>query len=221
MRARHGALLVLTIASALAPPLRAAEAAVLIEAKKAGQALRLVVDRTQERVLITAGEVRAMVDLGAGLIYVEAQGRPASRVHARFRPGHDEPAPYRVELFGPGPILAGNASSYYVLFDEDRVCAEAMLSAWMSPFVDPAVRALAIIERLTPPVAGDPCGAIPFTTYAAAGWPLLAGKIDRPSFVTTRIEFDYRPAPDELAPPAASRELPIEQLSARISLPPS
>ena len=178
-----------------------------------------MVDGARERVLITAGEVRALVDLTAGLVYLQRPGEPASRSHARFRPGHDEPAPYRVELFGPGPILAGNASSYYVLFDQDRVCAEAMLSAWMRPFVDPAVRALAMLERLTAPAAGDPCAAIPFTTYAAAGWPLLAGKIDRPSFVTTRIAFDYRPASDELALPAAFRDLPIEELSARISLP--
>jgi hypothetical protein len=198
-----------------------ARAAVLIEADKAGQALRLVVDRTQERVLITAGEVRVLVDLAAGLVYLERPGAPTSRVHARFRPGHDEPAPYRVERFGPGPILAGNASTYYVLFDQDRVCAEAMLSGWMSPFVDPAVRAIAMLERPSPAAAGDACAAIPFTTYAAAGWPLLTGKIDRPSFVTTRIEFDYQPASDELTPPASSRELAIEELAAWIAWSPS
>ena len=220
MRSRLRAPLLAVVWVALAP-LAPARAAVLIEASKAGQALRLVVDRTRDRVLITAGEVRALVDLGAGLVYLERPGEPASRVHARFRPGHDEPAPYRVERFGPGPILAGNASTYHVLFDQDRVCAEAMLSGWMSPFVDPAVRALAMLERLSPAAGGDACAAIPFTTYAAAGWPLLAGKIDRPSFVTSRIEFDYRPAADELAPPAISRELALEELAAAIALPPS
>jgi hypothetical protein len=92
----------------------------------------------------------------------------------------------------------------------------------MGPFVDPAVRALAMLEKASRPVGGgDACAAIPFTTYAAAGWPLLAGKVDRPSFVTTNIEFDYRPAANELAPPAASTELPIEELPAWIALPPS
>jgi hypothetical protein len=219
MRSRYLALLA-AVGSAVAP-LTPAAAAVLIEAKKAGQALRLVVDRTTERVLITAGEVRVLVDLAAGLIYLQRPGEPVSRVHARFRPGHDEPAPYRVERFGPGPILAGNASTYYVLFDQDRVCAEAMLSGWMSPFVDPAVRAIALLEQASRPAGGDACAAIPFTTYAAAGWPLLAGKIDRPSFVTTRIEFDYRPAADELVPPASSREIAVEELAAWIALPPS
>jgi len=220
MRLRWMALLLVALASAVAPS-ATLEAAVLIEAKKAGQALRLVVDRTEQRVLISAGDTRALFDFAAGLIYLQRPGDPASRVHARFRPGHDEPPPYRVERFGPGPILAGNASAYYVLFDQDRVCAEAMLSGWMSPFVDPAVRAIAILERASRRAGGDACAAIPFTTYAAAGWPLLAGKIDRPSFVTTRIEFDYRPTSGELAPPASSRALPIEDLSAWIALPPS
>ena len=218
MRLRSMALLVLALA--LAPP-ASGKAAVLIEAKKAGQALRLVVDRTQQRVLVGTGEVRALVDFSAGLIYLQRPGEPARQVHVRFRPGHVEPAPYRIERFGPGPILAGNVSTYYVLFDQERVCAEAMLNGWMGPFVDPAVRALALLERVSPRAGADACAAIPFTTYAAAGWPLLTGKIDRPSFVTTKIEFDYRPAADELAPPAASRELPIEDLSAWIALPPS
>lgn len=214
------ALLLAGVASAVALP-AIASAAVLIEAKKAGQALRLVVDATGKRVLITMGETRALFDFAAGLIYLQRPGDPPRRVHARFRPGHDEPPPYRVERFGPGPILAGNASTYYVLFDRDRVCAEAMLSGWMSPFVDPAVRAIAMLEQASRPVGADACAAIPFTTYAAAGWPLLTGKIDRPGFVTTRIAFDYKPASGELAPPASSREMPIEDLSAWIALPPS
>ena len=69
----------------------------------------------------------------------------------RYRPGYEEPAPYRIERFGPGPMIAGNASTYHVLFDEERVCAEAMLSGWMTPFVDPAVRALALLEQLSAP----------------------------------------------------------------------
>jgi hypothetical protein len=220
MRPCRLALLLAGLAWALALP-GIASAAVLIEATKAGQALRLVVDPTGERVLITMGDTRALFDFADGLVYLQRPGDPPSRVHARFRPGHDEPPPYRVERFGPGPILAGNASTYYVLFDQNKVCAEAMLSGWMSPFVDPAVRAIAMLERASRPAAGDVCAAIPFTTYAAAGWPLLTGKIDRPGFVTTRITFDYEPASGELAPPASTRELPIEDLSAWIALPPS
>lgn len=188
-----------------------ASAAVLIEAQRVdGEKVRVVADRAQQRVLLEAGETSTLVDLAAGLVYVRGAAGDARRAHARFRPGHDQPPPYRVEPFGPGPMLAGHGSAYFVLFAEDRVCAELMLSAWMRPFVDPVVRALALLEP--PPAPDDPCGRIPFTTYAAAGWPLLAGKIDHPTFATTLIRFDYEPAPGELAPPDHVTDVPIEAL---------
>ena len=200
---------------------QAAPAAVLIEAQKAGQPVRLVVDRGRQRVLLRSGQTETLVDLAAGLIYLRAgQGAPA-RAHAYFRPGYQPPAPYRAELFGPGPMVAGNVSTYYVLYDQERVCAEAMLSGWMRPFVDPAVRALALLEQLGGPPGEDACAAIPFTTYAAAGWPLMSGKADHPTFVTGTIRFDYEPAPGELAPPPAFREVTIEDLAPLVGLPPS
>ncbi|MCE3248361.1 MAG: hypothetical protein K0R41_2186, partial [Geminicoccaceae bacterium] len=204
----------------LALPL-AATAAVLIEAEKAGQPLRLVVDRAQQRVLLTTGASRALVDLAGGAIYLQQADGPAKRVPARYRPGYVEPAGYRVERFGPGPMVAGHASTYYVLFDEERVCAEAMLNDWMRPFVDPAVRALALLEQLSAPGTGDACAAIPFATYAAAGWPLMAGKADRPTFVTKAIRFDYQPSPGELALPAGSRDATSGEVAGWIGLPPS
>ena len=211
---------ILAVCWSLAPP-GPAWSAVLIEAEKAGRPLRLVVDRGAQRVLLTAGGLRALVDLAAGLIYLQQDDGPARRVHARFRPGHGEPAPYRVERFGPGPMVAGNGSTYHVLFDQERVCAEAMLSGWMSAFVDPAVRALAVLEQLSGTAENDSCAAIPFTTYAAAGWPLMSGKADRPSFVTTAIRFDYEPAPEELAPPAGFRDATSGEAAGLIALPPS
>jgi hypothetical protein len=212
--------LIAAVCWSLAPPAPAA-GAVLIEAEKAGRPLRLVVDRAAQRVLLTAGGLRALVDLAAGLIYLQQDDGPARRVHARFRPGYTEPAPYRVERFGPGPMVAGNGSTYHVLFEQERVCAEAMLSGWMSAFVDPAVRAIAMLEQLSGPAEGDACTAIPFTTYAAAGWPLMSGKADRPSFVTTAIRFDYQPSPDELVPPAGFRDATSGEAAGLIALPPS
>ena len=208
--------LVATVCLVLAAAPAVARAAVLVEAEReGGEAVRMVVDRTQERVLIETGSTRTLVDLAGGHVYVQEGIGTARRAHAHFRPGHSEPPPYRVELFGPGPMLAGHGSAYYVLFAAERVCAELMLSAWMRPFVDPAVRALALLEPL--PIEGDPCARIPFTTYAAAGWPLLAGKIDRPTFETTAIRFDYDPPPGELAPPERFEDVPIEDLTDAIS----
>jgi hypothetical protein len=180
-----------------------------------------VVDRAQQRVLLTSGATRALVDLAGGAVYLQQAGQPARRVAARHRPGHLEPPGYRVERFGPGPMVAGQASTYYVLFDEDRVCAEAMLNGWMRPFVDPALRALALLEQLSAPGGGDACAAIPFATYGAAGWPLMAGKADQPTFVTKAIRFDYQPSPDELALPAGARDATSAEVAGLIGLPPS
>ena len=49
----------------------------------------------------------------------------------------------------------------------------------------------------------------------------MAGKADHPTFVTTAIRFDYEPVAGELSPPAAAREVALEDLAALIALPPS
>jgi hypothetical protein len=185
------------------------QAAALIEARIHGAPVRLVADRAANRVLLEAGSARALFDLAGGSVYV-GEGRAVRRVHARYRPGHAE-LPYRIERFGPGPVIAGYVATYHVLFIDEQVCAELMTVGWMTPFVDPALRALALLEALTP-ASGDPCDKIPFATYAAAGWPLIAGKIDHPTIETSRIAFDYQPRPNELAPPASFEEGDLEAL---------
>ena len=184
------------------------QAAALIEARLHGAPVRLVADRATDRVLLEAGAMRALFDLAGGSVYV-GEGSAVRRVHARYRPGYDEP-PYRIERFGPGPMISGFVTTYHVLFIGEQVCAELMTAGWMTPFVDPAIRALAILEALAP--ASDPCERIPFTTYAATGWPLIAGKIDHPTIETNKIAFDYEPRPGELAPPAAFEGGDLEQL---------
>ncbi|MGH6912198.1 MAG: hypothetical protein ACREH3_00645 [Geminicoccales bacterium] len=188
-----------------------AQASVLIEARIAGTPVRLVADRHLDRVLLTAGSTRALFDLAGGLVYASEDGGTAQRLHARYRPGHHEPPPYRIEPFGPGPVLAGYVTTYHVLFVGEQVCAELTVSGWMTAFVDPAIRALALLEQAVA-ADGDPCQNIPFATYAAAGWPIMAGKIDRPTIETTRIAFDYRPQGDELTPPTRFEEGDIQDL---------
>jgi hypothetical protein len=183
-----------------------ASAAVLIEGREDGLELRVVADRQQGRVLIQKGDERTLVDLATGDVYLGLEKGAPERVHAYFRPGYHEGAPYRLERFGPGPVVSGHASTYHVLFAGERVCAEILSSAWMRPFLDPAVQALDLLDAIKRPQAGagaDACGDIPVTTLAAAGWPLLSGKIDRPTFRTDAIRFDYEPAPGELALPSA------------------
>ena len=189
-----------------------AGAATLIEMRAGAEPVRLVIDRAQQRVLIESDGRHTWFDLNGGFVYHREGDNPARRAHARYRPGHDKPAPYRIERFGPGPIVAGQASTYEVLFLEDRICAETMRSEWMLPFLDPAIRAIALIQDTPGARPADPCARIPFATYAAGGWPLIAGKSDRPTLVTKTIAFDYAAVPDELMPPQEFVEVPLEQL---------
>ena len=197
-----GALLLMPVAVA---------AATLIEMSTAGEPVNSAVDRPQQRVLIKSADRRTWFDLNGGLVYHREGNGPTQRAHARYRPGHDPSEPYRIERFGPGPSVAGQASTYEVLFVDDRICAEMMLSAWMRPFLDPAIRSIALVQQMLAP-RSDPCAEIPFATYAAAGWPLIAGKSDRPTVETRTIAFDYEAAPGELTPPGAFLEVPLEQL---------
>jgi hypothetical protein len=43
-----------------------------------------------------------------------------------------------------------------VLFVDDRICAETMLSEWMLPFLDPAIRAIALPQETLGAGAADP-----------------------------------------------------------------
>ena len=183
--------------------------AALIEMRIHGAQVRLVADRAGARALLSAGDMRALFDLAGGSVYVSAGGI-SRRVHARFRPGYAD-TPYRVELFGAGPVLAGFVTRYHVLFIGEQICAELMAASWMTPFVDPAVRALGILEALQPSAA-DPCGTVPLTTYAAVGWPLIAGKIDHPTLETTKIAFDYQPQGGELVLPTSFEEGDLQLL---------
>jgi hypothetical protein len=185
-------------------------AAALIEARINGAPVRLVADRARDRVLLEAGAMRALFDLAGGSVFLGEGGR-TRRIHARYRPGYVE-LPYRIERFGPGPVIGGYVTTYHVLFIDEQVCAELMTVSWMTPFVDPAIRALAMLEALKP-ASDDPCQEIPFTTYVATGWPLIAGKIDHPTIETTKIAFDYEPQQSELTPPASFEEGDLEQLS--------
>jgi hypothetical protein len=190
----------------------AAQGATLIEMRAGGDPVRLVVDRPHQRVLIASADRRTWFDLDRGLVYHREGAGPTRRAHARYRPGHDQPAPYRIERFGPGPVVAGQASTYEVLFVDDRICAELMLSEWMRPFLDPAIRTIALIQQTLDAEPTDPCVTIPFATYAAAGWPLMAGKSDHPTLETQTIAFDHKASAEELTPPAESIEVPLEQL---------
>lgn len=176
-------------------PGAAADAAVLIEARKQGESLRMVIDADAGRALIATARGRSVVDLARGEIYVLGAGG------ARKMPIQSRDAAlagYQVTPWGPGPTIAGHATVYHVITHGEDICAEMLVSGWMQPFVAPVVQALDLLEAQSAPGRGHGCARVPFAVYAAAGWPMLAGKIDHLTFETRAIRFDYQPTTDEL-----------------------
>ncbi len=180
-------------------PQAPAGAAVLIEASKHGEPFRMVVDNHQQRALITTARGESLVDLARGEVYVRGPGAIARKlpIEAPAAPA----AAYRVEPWGPGPVMAGHATVYHVISHGEEICAEMLVSGWMTPFVRPLVQALDLLEDLSGTPRGYGCGRIPFAVYAAAGWPILAGKLDHLTFETHELRFDYQPRERELALP--------------------
>jgi hypothetical protein len=189
-------LLSLAVLLALAPS-TLAEAAILIEARKQNEPLRMVIDAEQQRALIATSRGRSLIDLEHGRIYVP--GAPGNTRQIPIASGEHVPSAYRVTPWGPGPVVAGHATVYHVITYRDEICAEMLVSGWMGPFVAPLVQALDALEGVPAPAHGGGCARIPFAVYAAAGWPMLACKIDHLTFETSAIRFDYEPHPGELA----------------------
>jgi len=175
--------------------------ALLINGNFAGKDLRILVDTDQAKADVTIGNDRLWVDLTKHEAHrVAADGTMTAQTLAAQ---DGSPAP-EIKAWGPGPKIAGHASVYHVMTLGDEICGELLVSTWMKPFVDPAVQALAILERLEDDVdltstgLDGACGALPFSSYATAGWPLMAGSIDQPIFTTETISFDYEPRNEEL-----------------------
>lgn len=178
-----------------------AEAAILIEARKYGEPFRMVVDNDQQRALITTARGESLVDLQRGEVYVRGPSGVARKMRIESPVALDGMA-YRVEPWGPGPVISGHSTVYHVISHGEEICAEMLVSGWMKPFVEPVVQALDMLEDLSGTPRGRGCGRIPFAVYAAAGWPIMAGKIDRLTFETRSMQFDYEPRERELAVPA-------------------
>ncbi len=193
---------VLTVSLLTLATTPAAAAALLIEGDLDGKALRILVDTATSEAEVTLGQAHHRVDLDADEAQlIETDGSLGE--HEIVRKSDQAPTP-DITPWGPGPVIAGHASVYHVMTLGETICGELLISPWMKPFVSPAVEALAILER----IKGDhdikaatlegPCGALPFSSYAAAGWPLMAGGMNQRIFTTETISFDYQPGGDEL-----------------------
>jgi hypothetical protein len=154
-------------------PQLSAKAAILIEARKHGEPFRMVVDNQRQRALVSTARGDSLIDLAAGQIYVRGPGGVASQLAIG-----QQPLPvsrlYRVEPWGPGPVVAGQSTVYHVITYGEQICAEMLVSGWMKPFVAPVVQALDVLEDLSGTPRGQGCERIPFAVYArraGQSWP--------------------------------------------------
>jgi hypothetical protein len=182
-------------------PQASAGAAVLIEARKHGEPFRMVIDNDRQRALITTARGESLVDLRQGELYLRGPSGVARKMRIAA-PAALAGTAYRVEPWGPGPVMSGHATVYHVISHGEEICAEMLVSGWMKPFVVPVVQALDLLEDLSGTPRGGGCERIPFAIYAAEGWPMIAGKLDHLTFETRSIDFEYEPDARELAIPA-------------------
>lgn len=182
-----------------------AQAGILVDARLEGVPLRLELGSDPNRVLVTVDGRTQLVDLAAGKIWPGGAAAPASS-----EAGTPEGI-FQLERWSRGPAVAGYASQYGVLRHGEAICAEVLSSPWMKSFLEPLVRALALLQRVDAALRPKPrpgCGALPFDAYAGDGWPLLVGFRDVAIFRTLRLRFDHEVDADRLAAvggPSATR----------------
>lgn len=169
-----------------------ARAGILIEGRLEGVPVRLELASPGEpgRALVratVAGEVR-LVDVERGTIEP-----PGTRPNA---PGVHGPGPglVRITPLGGGAMIAGHGGAWQILTEDDRICGEVLAAAWMLRFLEPAIRALELLQASDPRLGPRPrhgCAPIGFRQWTGQGWPLLAGGRAEAVFLTERIRFDH------------------------------
>jgi len=184
-------------------PVPAARAGMLVEALFDDVPLRLETGSDHGRVLVTVAGEHYLVDLAPQNVYRLDGGAP-TLIRAGLADDGASALPYVLDHWSAGPPVAGHASTYHVLQIDEQICGEVLASAWMTPFLEPVVRSLELMQRVAPalrPVQRESCGAIPFTVYARNGWPLMAGWRDEAAFLTQTVRFDHYPDDARFARP--------------------
>ncbi len=181
---------------------------ILIEARLEGVPIRLELASRGEP---GGGLVAASVDGSERLVELErGLVRGPDGAPRPPRPGTAGPGPGLVSLtpLGGGAMVAGHGGAWQLLTEDGRICAEVLASAWMLRFLEPAIRALELLQAVEPALAPRPrhgCSALGFASWTAQGWPLLVSGRSDTLFQTERIRFDHRPAAPAAAEAPAGR----------------
>ena len=104
----------------------------------------MVIDDEQQRALISTARGESLVDLQQAQIYVRRPGRRRAPGAARTSGPSPASRLYRVEPWGPGPVVAGQSTVYQVISYGDQICAEMLVSG-----LDEAVRGARWCRRST------------------------------------------------------------------------
>lgn len=196
------------LALALALGAGPARSGILIEARLEGVPLRIELASPGEP---GAGMVAASIDGSARLVDLERgvvrgpDGAPRPPRPAAARPGAGLVG---LTPLGGGAMVAGHGGTWQLLTEDGRICAEVLASAWMLRFLEPAIRALELLQAVEPALAPRPrhgCSALGFASWTAQGWPLLVSGRSDTVFATERIRFDHRQAGLVPAKPSGAR----------------
>lgn len=193
MRAAAALATLLSIASPAA-------AGILVEAKLEGVPVRLELAHPGEpgetTVLATVAGAGFRIDLVRAAV-LRTDGRSPPTPARPAAPAEPRPGRFRVTPLGGGAMVAGHGGTWQIVVEDERVCGEVLAASWMLRFLEPAIRALELLQQVEPslaPRARHGCSPIGFRTWTSGGWPLLAGGRDEPVFSTETLRFDHRPA---------------------------
>lgn len=177
-------------------------AGILVEGRLEGVPLRLEFagpgEPAEPIVRATVAGEPFLVDLARGTVEPRARGA-ADRPDGRAPVGLVQLTP-----LGGGAMVAGHGGAWQVLTEDGRVCGEVLASAWMLRFLEPAVRAVELLEAHDPRLRPRPrhgCSPLAFRHWTRQGWPLLAGGREEAVFVTEGLRFDHPDPPPDAATP--------------------
>ena len=166
-----------------------AVAGTLVELRIEGVPLRLESGADPDRLRARLDGRDYLVDLVQGTV-TRTDGRPAALAALGERAVG---MLYGLEPWGGRRLsIAGERASYLVLKLGETTCGEVLAASWTRPLIGRLVRAVELLQRLDDrirPRERGRCGAVPFSAYAAKGWPLLAGWSDRAIVETDRIDL--------------------------------
>lgn len=180
-------------------------AAILIESTVGGEPVRLISDDKTRRVLIAVAGSARLVDLNERTIFYLHRNRHAEMVHlGDFTVDEQIPSGFAVEKLGPGPRIAGYATTRFHIRLGGEICSVIDANLGLGRQMSTAMAAVDMLDRISAVTGGEsrsPCERIPFRKYRRIGWGLRVADQNAPVIETTHVDTDYAVKSGELELP--------------------